>query len=68
MIRHRRAIPVQPGYFEVIARDGKRRYTCVVDEFYDITCDCPAGQHGRPCYHQAVTARRLLRQMHGGRA
>lgn len=62
VMKRRRAVPVVPGLFQVIGRNGRTRYDVTVGEGYDLECTCPAGIHGKPCYHAAVTARYLTRK------
>lgn len=59
MFGHRRARAVIPGYYTVLGRDGRTRYDVIVDEAYEPQCSCPAGSHGRPCYHAAVVLRSM---------
>jgi uncharacterized Zn finger protein len=60
MYSRRRARRVGVGQYEVLGRDGRTRYEVSVGEVDGVvTCTCPAGQHGRPCYHGAVALRHL---------
>lgn len=45
--------------FEVISRDGKRRYEVVLSASGDLRCSCPARGH---CWHQEKVAARILRE------
>lgn len=53
------AIPRGSDRFMVIGRDGASRYTVHVLTAERATCDCPAGIHGRFCWHAAAA---LLRR------
>lgn len=44
-----------PGLFLVVASNGRRHYVVNANS---ETCTCPAGEHGRACYH--VVAVRML--------
>jgi hypothetical protein len=39
------------GGYEVVASNGLDVYATSVD-----ACSCPAGEHGRACYHRAAAA------------
>jgi hypothetical protein len=47
LILHGMVLPSDddPATGSVLSSDGKTRYTC------NGTCDCQAGQHGKPCKH-----------------
>lgn len=52
LVKAGRVRPVAGGHeFLVTASDGVTRY--VVDAYRQV-CDCPAGAHGRRCYHLAA--------------
>lgn len=61
MMAHRRAWRVGPATFRVVGRDGQQRYAVRVLDGVPH-CNCPAGRHGRPCYHAALVLRRLGRE------
>lgn len=42
-------IRVRQGLWQAVSSDGQGQYLTSTD-----TCDCPAGQHGRTCYHTAA--------------
>jgi hypothetical protein len=53
------ATPRGSDRFLVTGRDGHARYTVHVLSAEHATCDCPAGLHGRFCWHAAAA---LLRR------
>ena len=57
----RRAWKIMPTVYEVISRSARRRYQVVVVDGLP-RCECPAGSHGRSCWHAALTLARLQRE------
>ena len=54
------AQPRGEGRFVVTGRAGSSRYTVVLIGRGAATCDCPAGLHGRTCWHAAAAWLRAL--------
>jgi SWIM zinc finger len=54
------ATPRGNGRFLVTGRDGETRYTVHVLASDAATCDCPAGLHGRACWHAAAAYLRTI--------
>lgn len=52
---------IAPDLFEVISRDGKRRYRIQLAGGMPL-CNCPAAQHARPCWHASLVLKRLERE------
>lgn len=57
----RRAWKVMPTVYEVVSRSGRQRYQVVVI-FGRPQCECLAALNGRPCWHAALTLKRILRE------
>jgi hypothetical protein len=62
MLSHRRAWRIAAGHFEVISRDGQKRYRVLATPDGETSCTCTAGRFGGACWHQCAVLRRVARE------